>query len=65
MLGICSVCEEKVSIERSAVPSSQLDKLGYADWEKAEFGESLFYICLPHGEPCEGSGQIPQVVLKN
>ena len=68
MLGICSCCEQKVCIERSPIPRQQELDMGYEDFEiSMTYGESINFICSPHdcwGVPCEGSGQIPQAVIK-
>lgn len=69
MQGICSVCQEPVEIHPSDAAIREMAPHGY-DLEtlEHEFGEEIHYLCVPHsayGKYCEGSGQIPQTILKH
>lgn len=72
--GICTVCQSPVAIRSSPVPLQELmqqshsDDLFADDEIRRTYGDSINYLCDTHdafGQHCEGSGLIPQVVLKD
>ncbi len=72
-LGICCVCQEKVLIEASSLARDELsERYGsdyYDEWFIDQwYGDSINFLVVEHkfyGERCDGSGQVPQVVLKD
>ena len=69
MKGICPVCQGVQEIEFSPVPRQQEEARGL-EWEDIEmtYGDDINYVVVPHvfyGVDCEGSGQIPQGIIKD
>jgi hypothetical protein len=68
MSGICCVCEEKQSIIYSPLPRQEEKDRGLDNFEiNMTYGENINFIVEPHdfyGQPCSGSGQIPQFILR-
>lgn len=69
MRGICCGCQSPVDLQYSSLPLHQLLELGQDEEEiHREYGDSISYVCVSHdawGERCDGSGLVPQVVLKD
>ena len=67
MMGICSVCQERIAVLRSSVPLAQEIARGEdAQDIERQYGEIIHYVVIDHdawGERCDGSGQIPQTIL--
>ncbi len=67
--GVCCACQSVVPLTRSEIPLQQELARGWdREMCEMEYGDSIHYICVSHefyGEPCEGTGQIPQCVLKD
>ena len=65
--GICCACQCVVPIDPSSAPRDEERERGIEDWEiNLIYGGAIDFIVVQHdayGVPCEGSGQIPQVVL--
>ncbi len=70
MRGVCPVCQDVVPC-RSANGQvfREMEVLG---WEfedvQREFGESVYWLLDTHesyGAPCEGSGQVPEALIKD
>lgn len=68
MTGICCTCQQEVPIYTSYIPRNEERERGLEDFEiDMQYGPSIDYLCESHhpwGELCEGTGQIPQFVLK-
>lgn len=70
MKGICCGCQG--SVELVSAQRRELSLVDYTDDQISDecrwLGESVDYLVIEHefcGERCDGSGQVPQVVLKS
>ena len=65
--GICTGCQEQQSIRRSSTPRQEEKERGMEDCEIDQtYGDTINFVVEPHdfhGEPCDGSGQIPQALV--
>jgi hypothetical protein len=66
--GICCGCQTQVPLTESDIPRQQELDNGMDDWSiDRMYVDAVGFLCVEHeawGERCEGSGQVPQVVLK-
>lgn len=70
MQGVCSVCRSKVEVVSAhGRIFHEMKEHGWDDEDVIrEFGQSAHYLCEKHesfGQRCDGSGQIPEAILKD
>ena len=67
--GLCCGCQSVVPVQPSTLAVEECLDKGIEEWELEQtYGNSIRYIVIDHtfyGEHCDGSGQIPQVVIKD
>lgn len=68
MQGICTVCQSPQNVHQSQVPMQQMVELGEEEEDMLFlFGDPILYLVDSHdccGEHCEGSGLVPQTILR-
>jgi hypothetical protein len=65
--GICCGCQSEVAIQPCGLPRQEERERGFDDDDiNMTYGTSIDFVVVEHsffGEHCEGSGQIPQVIV--